>query len=189
MRRRTFIAATGAGTGCNLFLRCAAGKKAQNAETIFPRIAGETAQISPHDLAVLVAMCAHIFPGDERCPDAAQLGIENFLRTQLVTSHYSKLTAKLPEFMTLIQKRAVETAGREYADCTSMQQKAILDECANGVLSQSARVVFNELVDITLEGCFSDPLHGANADKAGWEIMSRSLEYKWFGYGGCNEES
>jgi gluconate 2-dehydrogenase gamma chain len=64
--------------------------------------------------------------------------------------------------------------GRAYADLDAAAQDAVLKQLEKGELDFSpvpAAGFFTALVEITVEGFFSDPVYGGNADMVGWKLI------------------
>ena len=64
--------------------------------------------------------------------------------------------------------------GAAFADLDAAKQDALLSDAEHGKLdfdSLPSGVFFGALLDLTMEGFFSDPIHGGNRDKIGWKLV------------------
>jgi gluconate 2-dehydrogenase gamma chain len=63
----------------------------------------------------------------------------------------------------------------DFVDLTPEQQDEILtamdEDAATGFEGPSARAFFTQLRNDTIEGMFSDPMHGGNRDLVGWKLI------------------
>lgn len=69
---------------------------------------------------------------------------------------------------------AREHGGRSFTQLTPAQQDAMLTAMQKGEVDMGplpAKVFFQLLLDSTMEGFFSDPIHGGNRDMIGWKLL------------------
>jgi gluconate 2-dehydrogenase gamma chain len=64
---------------------------------------------------------------------------------------------------------------KNFVDLTAEQQDQILtgmdEDTATGFDGPSAKAFFTQLRNDTIEGMFSDPMHGGNHDLVGWKLI------------------
>lgn len=65
--------------------------------------------------------------------------------------------------------------GKDFIELTGEQQDSILTDMeadkATGFDGPSGKAFFTQLRNDTIEGTFSDPMHGGNRDKVGWKLV------------------
>lgn len=70
---------------------------------------------------------------------------------------------------------AMSAHGAAFLDLSASQQDAVLqamqDDEATGFDAPSASAFFTKLRNDTIEGTFSDPIHGGNRDMIGWKLI------------------
>jgi gluconate 2-dehydrogenase gamma chain len=141
---------------------------------------GLLAQSSPTSLtatefATLEAICTRLVPTDENGPGAKEAHAANYIDRALgdalasYRDDYSLGLAALNVYAHL-----KETSARTFAELTVDQQDAVLKEMEQdvplGFIPSSARF-FNLIRAHTLQGTFSDPAYGGNANFVGWDLI------------------
>jgi gluconate 2-dehydrogenase gamma chain len=127
------------------------------------------------EFATLDAICARLVPTDENGPGAKEAHAANYIDRALgdalasYRDDYSLGLAAVNVYAHLKQ-----TSARTFADLTADQQDAVLREMEQdvplGFIQSSARF-FNLIRAHTLQGMFSDPAYGGNANFAGWDLI------------------
>ena len=145
---------------------------------IFARLRSQPGP-TPHELRTMVAVAEHIYPRDSS-PGAVDLGIEQFLGRHLGTDYYRRCLPPLRRATAALDAWAVEAGARDFVSSPHGQRCALVDRLASAQDSGLAGD-FADLVDLTLEGCFSDPVHGGNRLGQGWAIMREGVREEWFG--------
>jgi hypothetical protein len=135
-----------------------------------------------HELETLVALSEIIYPEDSTL-GARSLGIHNFFIVQFQDAYYKK---NLPLMIRLVQGFDKESQKNWKRDFVSLGRK-FQDKLAHSVVSGAMekrypgiQKDFYSLIDITLEGCFADTIHGGNKNKQAWNIMRDSFKVEWF---------
>ena len=62
-------------------------------------------------------------------------------------------------------------------------RKEIIEQVFSNSVNQEYPQIqddFNTMIDITIEGCFSDPMHGGNKQKLAWKMLNGSIKEDWF---------
>jgi gluconate 2-dehydrogenase gamma chain len=127
---------------------------------------------------VVAAACERIFPGDASGPGATNAGVVIYIDRQLAGPYgrdryrYAKppFVESVPEhgYQGRETPREIYRAGcralGNFADLSGAEQDARLEAI------EKTRF-FALLRTHTIEGMFSDPVHGGNADLAGWQLI------------------
>jgi gluconate 2-dehydrogenase gamma chain len=143
------------------------------------------------------AALARLIPADDNGPGAREARVVVFLDRQLAGAwghgdHFYRKGPFLPgtpqqgyqlaftpaEMFRLgfakLDENARKLRGAAFADLTDEQQDELLAQAEHGKLDFGALpsgAFFASLVDATMEGFFSDPIHGGNRDKIGWKLV------------------
>ena len=120
---------------------------------------------SPEQRRTLEAFMDRLVPKDENGPSASECGAANYIDASLGDF----LAAEKPAFLDGLN--AVDTAARSaheaaFADLSADQQDAVLAQ-----VEKNSRAFFDRARRLTLEGMFSDPHYGGNADYRGWDLI------------------
>jgi gluconate 2-dehydrogenase gamma chain len=127
---------------------------------------------------VVVAACERIFPNDESGPGATEAGVVVYIDRQLAGPYggdkyrYTKgpFVESMPEhgYQGKATPREIYRAGiaglSGFADLEPAQQDERLRATERSLFFQMLR-------RHTIEGMFSDPLHGGNAGMIGWQLI------------------
>lgn len=143
------------------------------------------------------AVVARLIPADDLGPGAKEAGVTSFLDDQLAGAwgngdHFYRqgpFEPGTPEQgyqlsftpaemyrhgLASLSQTAQQQHGAPFAALSADQQDALLRAMQAGELDFSplpAAVFFAALLDGTMEGFFSDPLYGGNADMVGWKLV------------------
>jgi len=143
------------------------------------------------------AIAARLIPADELGPGAKEAGVTHFLDGQLAgawgagsqfyrqgpfekgTPEQGYQLSFTPAEMIRHGLAALDAAtrkqdGKPYAELDEARQDAWLHDLQAGKPDFSplpSDVFFQALLDATIEGFFSDPLYGGNADMVGWKLV------------------
>lgn len=149
------------------------------------------------EVATMDAVVARLIPADELGPGAKEAGVTYFLDDQLAgawgngdhfyrqgpfepgTAEQGYQLSFTPAEMfrhglSSLNQAAQKQHGAPFASLAAEQQDAMLSAMQAGELDFSplpAAVFFAALLDGTMEGFFSDPLYGGNADMVGWKLV------------------
>ena len=127
------------------------------------------------EAATVQTAMARIFPDDDLGPGAVQAGTLTYLDRSL-TGADRNLQGLYRAGVRLLDAAAQSRHGSAFAVCTPMQQDAMIEELERGTLfapgsAPAAAAFFAELRAHTIEGMFSDPVHGGNRNFAGWRLL------------------
>lgn len=143
------------------------------------------------------AIAARLIPADELGPGAKEAGVTTFLDRQLAgawgagsqfyrqgpfekgTPEQGYQLSFTPAEMIRRGLAALDAAtrkqdGKPFAELDEARQDAWLHDLQAGKPDFSplpSDVFFQALLDATVEGFFSDPLYGGNADMVGWKLV------------------
>lgn len=137
-----------------------------------------TAPVPPPDVltpelnAVLDAFADRIVPPDANGPGAAASGVSRYINRSL--SEWNQ--GDVPLLSTGLQSLDAAARNRHtqaFTALTPEQQDDLLLAMEAGQLERfdTAQAVFNRLYRLVLEGMFSDPFYGGNANYAGWDLI------------------
>ncbi len=149
MDRRKFIAAGLAGTAVG----CSRSRSPWRFLTL-------------EEARTLEALCGQIIPED-RDSGAVQAGVVVFIDRQL-TRFYKPLQPGYRQGIAAINRAAVSTAGRAFADLPPESQLSLM-HCIER--DPATKPFFDLLVAHTMQGFYGDPRHGGNRDRASWKML------------------
>jgi len=121
----------------------------------------------------LEAIVARIIPTDENGPGAAEARAAHYIDRAL-TGPLRALRSNYAAGLAAIDEYAQSSKGAPFARLAPGDQDAVLrDMEANTAMgfSPDAAAFFNLLRTHTIEGTFSDPYYGGNADYVGWNLI------------------
>ena len=134
-----------------------------------------------HQAATVEAMAARIIPGSQDDPGAREADVIVYIDRALAGA-YGHLQPLYRRGVEALDRRAAESHGAPFAECSEAQQDALLGDLLADVapaldtpgvdedtslLSYFAAVVHQH----TIEGMFGDPAYGGNRDGAGWKLL------------------
>lgn len=175
MNRKTFIATIISGI-CICLLT-----PAHKVRSIYNRLKKPSGP-NEHELKTAAIIAEYIYPEDN-APGALSLGIQNFFTVQLTTPYYKKLIPCIRRLINYLDMESRKVCGKDFLYATTEIQHKLLDSIASGKkdqVSTGIRKDFYKLIDPTLEGCFSDPMHGGNKNKQAWNVMGGTIKEDWF---------
>jgi gluconate 2-dehydrogenase gamma chain len=131
---------------------------------------------APTDLMFLTAMeyqtlaaaCERLYPADED-PGAIALGAPGFIDRELASDAFSGWQETFRTGLADLDADAVARHGRPFAQLPPPEQDAVLSSWVHG--SRPRATFVSRMMHLTLEGVFSDPVHGGNKDGAAWSIV------------------
>lgn len=136
-----------------------------------PREALEVLTAAESD--ALEAMCARIVPSDENGPGAAEARaahyIDRALAGPLASSKANYVTG-----LAALDAYAQTSRGAPFAKLNARDQDAVLTELEKNAVAgfrPNSAAFFNMVRNHTLQGMFSDPYYGGNANFVGWDLL------------------
>jgi gluconate 2-dehydrogenase gamma chain len=136
-----------------------------------PREAYETLTAAESD--VLEAMTGRLIPTDGSGPGAREARAAHYIDRALAgplagfRANYTAGLASLDEY-------ARARKGARFAELPPADQDALLSEIQSGTatgFAQPPAIFFNLVRSHTIEGTFSDPYYGGNANFVGWDLI------------------
>jgi gluconate 2-dehydrogenase gamma chain len=127
------------------------------------------------EAVVVEAAMARIFPDDDLGPGAVAAGTLIYLDRALAGADRD-LQGLYRRGIRLLNATAQDRHGSGFATCAPAQQDAMIESLEHGTLfgpdnAPTAGALFAALRAHTIEGMFSDPVHGGNRDFAGWRLL------------------
>lgn len=122
--------------------------------------------------AILSAFVDRIIPADDLGPSASATGVVRYVHRSLAEWNQSELPV-LSAGLQALDKVALSRHGLGFAELQAAQQDELITALEAGDLAEVAPgpALFNRLYRLTLEGMFSDPYYGGNANYAGWDLI------------------
>jgi len=128
-----------------------------------------------NEAITIEAAMSRIFPDDDLGPGATQAGAVCYLDRALMGAEQNR-----QQFYRCAIKQLDAVAQSRFGDffvgCNSAQQDELIAAMAGDALpafgmAPTALAFFEALRAHTIEGVFSDPVHGGNRDFAGWRLL------------------
>jgi len=122
--------------------------------------------------ATVSAFTNRIVPADANGPSATDCGVVTYINRSLAEWNQADV-ALLTVGLQALDDAAVARLGQNFAQLSAEQQDELMMAMEAGTLENfaTAQQVFNRLHRLTLEGMFSDPYYGGNANYAGWDLI------------------
>jgi gluconate 2-dehydrogenase gamma chain len=122
--------------------------------------------------AVLDAFADRIVPPDANGPGAAASGVSRYINRSLVEWNQADLPL-LSKGLQALDAAAQTRHMQAFTALNAQQQDDLLAAMEGGQLQgfDDSQAVFNRLHRLVLEGMFSDPYYGGNANYAGWDLI------------------
>jgi gluconate 2-dehydrogenase gamma chain len=70
-----------------------------------------------------------------------------------------------------VEARAITTKGEGFASLPPADQDVIVTDLSQDAIPQAPQGFFNTVRTHTIQGTFSDPFYGGNADYVGWDLI------------------
>ena len=122
--------------------------------------------------AVLDAFANRIIPDDAHGPGAAASGVARYINRSLAEWNQNDVPLLSAGLQALdAAARAQHMQG--FVNLDAEQQDALMLAMEAGTVAgfDNSHAVFNRLHRLVLEGMFSDPYYGGNANFAGWDLI------------------
>jgi len=176
MRRREFLTVPAAAIGGTLMYTLAGEPVRLQAQTGTVKV--PLRFFTAEEARVIAAACARIFPTDENGPGASEANVVVYIDRQLAGPYgrdkyrYTKgpFVESYPEHgyqgkenPRETYRAGIKTLG-DFASLSSADQDATLRSIEKSHFFQLLRTH-------TIEGMFSDPMHGGNAGLIGWQLV------------------
>jgi len=136
-----------------------------------PREALET--FTAAEAATIEAMVARLIPSDENGPGAREARAAHYIDRALSGALASSLEA-YRSGLGAVDSYARASKGAPFAQLSTQAQDAVLSDMENNVatgFAPNASTFFNLVRTHTIQGTFSDPYYGGNANFVGWDLI------------------
>jgi gluconate 2-dehydrogenase gamma chain len=136
-----------------------------------PREALET--FTAAEAATIEAMVARLIPSDENGPGAREARAAHYIDRALSGALAASLEA-YRSGLGAVDSYARASKGAPFAQLSTQEQDAVLSDIENNVatgFAPNASTFFNLVRAHTIQGTFSDPYYGGNANFVGWDLI------------------
>lgn len=136
-----------------------------------PREALET--FTAAEAVTIEAMVARLIPSDENGPGAREARAAHYIDRALSGALASSLEA-YRNGLGAVDSYARASKGAPFAQLSTQAQDAVLSDMENNVatgFAPNASTFFNLVRAHTIQGTFSDPYYGGNANFVGWDLI------------------
>ena len=136
-----------------------------------PREALET--FTAVEAATVEAMVARLIPTDENGPGAREARAAHYIDRALSGALASSLDA-YRSGLSALDSYARASKGAPFAQLSTEEQDAVLTDMEHNVatgFAPNASTFFNLVRTHTIQGTFSDPYYGGNANFVGWDLI------------------
>ncbi len=122
--------------------------------------------------AALSAFINRIVPEDGNGPAATDCGVVTYINRSLAEWNQADV-ALITVGLQSLDEFAVTRFSQNFAQLSAEQQDELMLAMEAGTIENFATSpqIFNRLHRLTLEGMFSDPYYGGNANYAGWDLI------------------
>jgi len=118
----------------------------------------------------LDAICSRIIPSDENGPGAKEAKSARFIDWGLDGS-LRGLRDLYATGLAAVEAYAMSFQRVSFADLTAAEQDAIINDLSQNRIPQAPPNFFNTVRTHTIQGTFSDPFYGGNANFVGWDMI------------------
>jgi gluconate 2-dehydrogenase gamma chain len=129
--------------------------------------------LDERESSALRAACSRLVPSDDG-PGAIEAGVLDYLDAQLALPSFAVFRRELKAGVNALDLVAVSRFGAPFAALPAGGQDQVLARVQAGDGSGEdfdASHFFDVLLTFTLEGMFSDPVHGGNRQRVGWALI------------------
>lgn len=103
-------------------------------------------------------------------PGALDAGVEGYIKELFENRFSVKARKRFEEGLDKLQSLARTHHGKNLSNCSSAEQDQVLSQ-AQQDSDLELRRFLKILITLTIEGFFSDPVHGGNRDQVGWQFI------------------
>jgi len=128
--------------------------------------------LGPSEYATLEAITARIIPSDENGPGAREALAARFIERGLGGALASSLNL-YREGLGALDRAAANRFGENFRALSEADQDALLAAAQDGQIATfpQSSPFFNMVRTHTIQGTFSDPIYGGNANFVGWDMI------------------
>lgn len=116
---------------------------------------------------------SRILPTDD-LPGAREANVVGFVDRQLAEPHFAVFKTEVLMGVAVLDVLSRGRFEKDFADVSDDERDEVIAALAAGEGTMdgfSASHFFDVLFTLTLEGTFSDPVHGGNRDESGWKML------------------
>ena len=143
-----------------------------------PTTAAESARepfqiLTATELDTLEAIVARLIPTDENGPGATEAQAAHYIARALAGPLASSRAA-YSSGLASVNSYAQASKGATFAKLSAKEQDAVLGDMEKGIatgFAANSSAFFNLLQTHTIQGTFSDPYYGGNANFVGWDLI------------------
>ena len=172
LRRAGVVGAVAATAGTTLVLTTAVTARTQTPAPAAPPLeALETLTAAESD--ILEAIVARLIPTDENGPGAAEARAAHYIDRALAGPLSSSRRAYAAG-LAAVDAYAQSAKGAPFAKLAAPDQDAVLSAMEQNVakgFAPNSSAFFNLVRTHTIQGMFSDPYYGGNANFVGWDLI------------------
>lgn len=140
----------------------------------FAARSGQPAVLGQAGYALLEALCARLIPSDEHGPGAREACAARFIDLALGGALAGE-RARYEAGLAAIDAHAQDVFGAPFTALAESEQDALVAALQDGEVpgfgDAGSGAFFALLRTHTLQGTFSDPFYGGNADFVGWDLI------------------
>jgi len=134
----------------------------------------ERISLNPHDAATLDAVFKRMFPVDDDGPDAADIGVTDYVDKAL-SGAYADLQLFYRNGLAALDREMLSRSGKQFTAASPTEQDQVIQALEKNELQSCsdfpARAFFELLRSHLQEGLFADPVYGGNKEKSGWKLI------------------
>jgi gluconate 2-dehydrogenase gamma chain len=121
-----------------------------------------------HD--TLDAICARIIPTDDSGPGAREARAARYIDWGL-SGTLANARPQYASMLAAVEAHAMASKGAPFTTLSPADQDAIVTDLSQNRVPQAPPNFFNTVRLHTIQGTFSDPFYGGNANYVGWDLI------------------
>jgi gluconate 2-dehydrogenase gamma chain len=118
----------------------------------------------------LDAICSRIIPTDANGPGAREARAARYIDWGL-SGALESTRAQYASTLAAVEAHALASKGTAFSKLAPADQDAIVNDLSQNRVPQAPQGFFNTLRAHTIQGTFSDPFYGGNANYVGWDLI------------------
>ena len=118
----------------------------------------------------LDAICARIIPTDGNGPGAREARAARFVDWGLAGA-LGNTRSQYAAGLAAIEAYAITSKGGSFSKLSPADQDAVVNDLSQNKVPQAPPGFFNTVRTHTIQGTFSDPFYGGNANYVGWDLI------------------
>lgn len=137
--------------------------------------------LSDHELQTAALIAEYVYPEDTD-PGASALGIDTYCANQSATVYFRRYSASLQRITAHLDAVCRKAGKNGFSTMLPGDRSSLLEMIASGKADPGCPGIqkdFFAIIDMTIEGCFSDPLHGGNRNGRAWQLFGGSFKKDW----------